>query len=532
MVPKTLAEAFVRTLERHSTRVAIHPIAGPPITYERLGARVQRAVAALRSLGLTTGDRVAVLLPNSPEWPVWTYAAALLGLCIVPLNVRFRAPELLHALRASGAKIVLTQHRFLTNGFVERLSEAAGGRLGEGNSASIDALPCLRRIVLLDGPAVAGTLLRDDLDTKAVAEVDLHALAAERAPKDPMWLFWTSGTTSAPKGALLSQSAIANVWRWTELAGYRADDRVLMSRPLFYIAGHFWAMLGPMLHGAASVVGELFTPEEISELCRRHRVTVLSGNPLLLKRVADDPNFDPAAFSSVRLGYFGGSSLPLEEMRRVRERIGYDSLIQTYGMTELGGFLLSTGRDDSIETACRSCGHPFGDIALKLVDAETGSPVADGEVGMLLTNGQPLLDYVGLSAAERATFFDEAGWFRTGDAMRRAPDGSYEFIARAKDLIKVGGENVAAAEIEAVLMSHPRVALAAVVPATDPQRGEIPVAFVELRGGSQAPVEELLAWCRRTMAPFKVPHRIRVIESCDWPLTDTGKIAKHRLVGA
>lgn len=532
MVPETLAEAFVRTLERHPARVAIHPLAGAPVTYEALGARVRRAVAAFQSLGLTTGDRVAIWLPNSPEWPVWTYAAALLGLCLVPLNVRFRAPELLHALRASDAKAVLTQHRFLTNGFVERLSEAAGGPLGEGNSASIEGLPCLRWIILLDGPAVPGTLSSDDLDTSAAARVDLSALAAERRVKDPMWLFWTSGTTSAPKGALLYQGAVANVWRWTELAGYRADDRVLMSRPLFYIAGHFWTMLGPMLHGAASVVGQLFTPEEIAELCRRHRVTVLSGNPLLLKRVIDDPNFDPAAFASVRLGYFGGSSLPLEEMRRVRERIGYESLIQTYGMTELGGFLLSTGRDDSIETACRSCGRPFGDIALKLVDAETALPVADGEVGMLLTNGQPLLDYVGLPPAERAKFFDEAGWFRTGDAMRRAPDGSYEFIARAKDLIKVGGENVAAAEIEAVLMSHPRITLAAVVPVADPQRGEVPVAFIEVRDGQPLSIEELMAWCRRTMAPFKVPHRICVIEPGDWPLTDTGKIAKHRLASA
>lgn len=525
----TVAEAFVRTLARHAGRVAIRPLTGGPITYAELGGKVRAAVGILQSSGIGAGDRVAVWLPNRPEWAELTYAAAMIGACIVPINVRFRAAELSHALRLSEARLLVTQHRFLTNGLLGRLCEAAGGAIGDADEASIPALPALRKVVLLDEPRVPGTVQYADLGASAAPGADLAALAGGRHPEDPMWFFWTSGTTGAPKGAVLPQAAIAHVWEWTRHAGYRPDDRVLMSRPLFYIAGHFWSLVGPMLHGAACVVGERFTPQEIADLCRREGVTILSGNPLLLRSIVSDSGFDRDAFRSVRLGYFSGSSLPLAEMRRIRDAIGFEQLLQAYGMTELAGFVLSTGRDDPIEVACASCGHPMTEVQLRLVDPETGADVSDGEMGLLMTRGQPFLGYVGLSEADRAQLFDPDGWFRTGDLMRRRSDGTYEFVGRAKDLIKVGGENVAAGEIESVLMSHPRISLAAVVAAADARRGEVPVAFIETRDGPPLAPEELRAWCRELMAPFKVPAAFRIVSSAEWPLTASGKVAKRQL---
>ncbi|MBV7482110.1 class I adenylate-forming enzyme family protein [Bordetella sp. BOR01] len=530
--PQTVARAFLDSLRQHAGRDAIKPPGMPARTYAELGEDVRVAVAVMQRLGLAAGTRAAICLPNGYDWAVLTYAAAMLGVCLVPLNIRYRADELVSALQRSAATVLFTQDRFLSNDFLARLREIAGDReLGQGTRASIEALPDLHDIVLMQGAAMAGTQHYAAISRDADASrVDLEAFAARRQPQDPMWLFWTSGTTSAPKGALLPQSAVDMAWRWSTLAGYRPQDRILMTRPLFYIAGHFWCLLAPMLHGALSVVGDRFTAEEMIVRCRDEAVTILSGNPLMLKALVQDPSFEPEAFRSVRLGYFGGSTLSLEEMRQIRDRIGIARMIHTYGMTEYGGFVLSTLPDDSIEQACASCGYPFTEVEIKLVDPASGEPTPRGQVGMVMTRGHKLLDYLDLPAQEKSRLFDEQEWFRSGDLMRETEEGRYEFIGRAKDLIKVGGENVTAAEVETLLMRHPHINIAAVLGEPDANKGEVVVAYVEVgpqAGGLDA--AGIQAWCRQKMAPHKVPARIHLVAPAVWPMTSSGKIAKHLL---
>ncbi len=531
-VPHTLAQAFVNSLRRHAARDAVKPAEGPAISYAEMGERVTAAIGVFRRLGLCEHDRIAICLPNCAEWSVLTYAAALMGLCIVPINLRYREDELQLALEGADVRALFAVREFLSNPILQRLQSLAAGRLASAPAKPIAGLPSLEAIVLMDGGGVAGTFGYADLAAEAPVTGDtLESLAAARRGSDPMWLFWTSGTTSKPKAALLPQSTIEIVWEWTTLVGYRPDDRVLTSRPLFYIAGHFWSMLGPFLQGACSVIASHFSAEEMVHLCRTEGISVLSGNPMMFKRLIQSPDFDAAAFGRVRLGYFSGSSLPLDEMRLIHDAIGFESLIQTYGMTELGGFIMSTRPGAPLEEACASCGRPFTDIDLRIVSPETGEDVADGEVGLLLTKRQKLLDYLNLPQAERDKLFDRDGWYRTGDLMRRLPDGNYQLVGRLKDLIKVGGENVTSAEIEATLMKHPQVSLAAVVPRPDADRGEVPIAYVELVEPGVVDMAALRDWSKSHMAPFKVPADFHEVLAKDWPLTATGKIAKHLLAG-
>lgn len=529
-MPSSLAQAFVNSIRRYADREAVKPLNGPPITYAEMGARVRSAVTAFRHMGLAAGDRIAICLPNGSDWPVLTYAAALLGLCVVPINLRYREDELLLALDGSEARVLFTIASFLSNPILQRLRNLAGGEFARAPHRPIGPLPMLEAIVLMQPGEMPGTV--DYADMAAAAPHDdclLDSLAGERRGSDPMWLFWTSGTTSKPKAALLPQSAIEIVWQWTTLVDYRPEDRVLTSRPFFYIAGHFWSMLGPFLKGACSVIASHFTPEEFVHLCSTERISILSGNPMMFKRLVQSSDFDPDAFTHVRLGYFSGSALPLEEMRRIHDAIGFESLIQTYGMTELGGFIMSTSPQASVEEACASCGRPFTDIDLQIVSPETGEPVPDGNVGMLVTKRQKLIDYVNLSPIEREKLFDEKGWYRTGDLMRRLPDGRYQMVGRVKDLIKVGGENVTSAEIEAALMRHPSISLAAVVARMDEDRGEVPIAYVELTRPGEVRMEDIKIWSKTHMAPFKVPVAFHEMSAADWPMTSSGKIAKHLL---
>jgi len=531
--PTTVAGAFVHALERFSERIALVTADGRRISYAELGGEVRRAVSVLRSLGCRPGDRVAIWLPNRPEWPILEYAAALLGLLIVPVNARYRAGEAEYVLRKSGAVILFTQGEFLTNDYLARLREIAGGPLGEGDHARIEALPALERIVLIDTGArqgaLEGAVAFEDLARGLDPPDDLAELARGRRAEDWLWMFWTSGTTSAPKGAIIDQGAITNVWNWTSRAGYRGDDRILATFPLFYIAGNFWCLLAPMLRGATLVLGQEFSAAEIVTLCRRERITILAGIPLLLKNLVNDPRFDPGAFEHVRFGWFGGATISEDDLRRIKERIGYEHLVQVYGMTELQGFTMSTDPDDPIETTYRTVGRPLPGFEVELVQPGTTEPVRHGEPGELIVRGRRFVDYEGVGEADRASFFDAAGWYHTGDLLRQREDGRYVFAGRAKDLIKVGGENVSASEIEVVIMSHPKVLNVAVTAVPDEERGETPAAFIEFEDGHTMDPAEFRDWCRTKLAPFKVPRRVTFLEKNDWPRTSSGKIAKWQL---
>jgi len=528
--PATLAAAFIRSVDAHRPKAAIKPLDGPEITYAELEQQVRQFVLVLRHLDVAAGDRIGVCLPNCAQWAVIVYACAILGVCVVPINIRYRTDELAYAIGQARMKALFTQNAFLSNQIVERLQDIAGGPFETAAAGPIKGFDDLKHIVLIDQASVAGThKLGELIQRTASGSVDLRELAAERRGTEPLWLFWTSGTTSRPKAALLPQSAVDIVAGWTALAAYADSDRVLTARPLFYIAGQFWCMIGPMLHGACMVIANRFTPDEAIALCRQEKITILSGNPLMFKRILEDPEFDPRAFASVRLGYFGGSTMPLEDMRKIHAAFGFEQFMQTYGMTEFGGFITSTLPSDGIDAACDSCGFPVADVEMKVVDMDSGRPVGAGQVGMLLTRGQKLLRYDNLSPEENARLFDQDGWFITGDLMRTLEDGRFQLVGRLKDLIKVGGENVTAAEIEEKLSGHPGVALVAVIPRKDTDRGEVPVAFIETKSGEPLPEDEIRAWSKRNMAPFKVPAAFHWVRPSDWPMTSSGKIAKHEL---
>ncbi|MDE2333555.1 MAG: AMP-binding protein [Rhodospirillales bacterium] len=527
--PQTVAAAILSSIARHAGRTALVAADGTTVTYGQLGDRIALAVAQLRMLGRGPGDRVGIWLPNGPDWPVWQFACALLGIVVVPLNLRYRSGELLYVLEKSRTSTIIGQSRFLNNDFLARLGEIAGGTVGEGDRTRIAPLPALERIVLLDDAAVPGTVPVRELAPQPATCEELSALALARRGTDPMWLFWTSGTTNHPKGVLVAQDAIINVWNWTTLARYGVEDRVLATFPLFYVAGHFWCMLGPLLHGATAVLGQLFTPAEVVELCRRERVTVLCGVPTMLRGFITDAAFDRTAFSHVRKGWFGGGNITPDEVATLRSAIGFDYLIQVYGMTELLGFSMSTSPEDPDEIVATTCGRPLPDMEYRLVKPGTLEDVPEGEVGELLHRGHRMLGYEAMDPQESARFFEPDGWFHTGDLMRRRADGRYEFSGRIKDLIKVAGENIAAGEIEDLLRGHPELREVAVLGVPDEQRGEVPIAFVECAPGSRIDAAGLTQWCRERAAPFKIPKAFHFVSAKDWPRTPSGKLAKWQL---
>ena len=511
--PLTLGARFESSRAQFADRTAV--IDGHrAFTYAELDAWAATVAFRLRDMGVSRGSRVGIFLPNSVEWVVTALAAARIGAVILPINVRSRPDELRNLLLSAGPRAVVLTESFLTNPCADRLEAAlpalSTSRPGSELCATFmvgSPRPWAKPFPLPEPVQPTSESVRED---------------------DPFVVFWTSGTTGEPKGVLHAHAALGNVWNWTSLIGYAPAEVVLTVRPFYYIAGAFWSLFGPLLHGASIVIAQRFTPDELLTLMARHGVTVLLGGPSLYESLLEHPLL-PELRPRLRLrrGCFGGGAPAGGLVRRAREQLGIPVLAQVYGMTELQGFASSTRPGDSDEVVEGTVGQPLPGFEFKLRD-EAGREVPDGTPGELLVRGNTLAGYFRDGAIEPGT--DSQGWFATGDMLVRRSDGNFVFHSRARDVAKVRGENVALAEIDAVLAALPGIARAVTVALPDPREGSIIRAVVAPAADAVLSEEMIRAECRARLSPHKVPRSVVFVDSTfAWPTTVTGKLQRERV---
>jgi acyl-CoA synthetase (AMP-forming)/AMP-acid ligase II len=302
----------------------------------------------------------------------------------------------------------------------------------------------------------------------------------------------------------------------TEVLGVTEADRCLVPCPLFYVAGYYWCLLGPIMRGACAVVQRELTPEETLELIEVERATTLIGVADAHRRLLAVARESDRDTSSLRAGYVGGGKLTEAEVEEMRA-LGLDPLCCVYGMTETGGITTMTGRDAAVAEIAATIGRPLPGFELRLVDPVTGADAAAGAAAELWVRSP--FDLVGY---EGAVPRDPDEWFATGDLVERAADGLLTFAGRSKDVVKVGGENVTPTEVEEVLREHDGVAAVAVVGVPDPDRSEVTAAVLVL--SEEVDDGEVVAFCRARLAPFKVPRHLVRVEAL--PHTATGKVAR------
>jgi acyl-CoA synthetase (AMP-forming)/AMP-acid ligase II len=510
----TLGALFAASRARFGERLAV--IQGERAwTYAELDVWANTVARRLGELGVGQGARVGVFLPNSVEWVVTALAAARLGAVILPINLRYRPDELRKLLEGGQPSVVVFSERFLTNPCAERLEEA----LPELRNRPLR--PGLPRMVSIDPPRTWAEPFPESDPSSPTVEVAVDE-------RDPFVVFWTSGTTGEPKGVLHTHQALRNVWSWTALIGYGPDERVLTVRPYYYIAGAFWSLFGPLLHGATIVIAQRLSGDELLELMARQGVTVLLGGPTVYESLLEHPRLAELSGSlQLRRGSFGGGAPGPGFVRRVKQGLGLPLLLQVYGMTELQGFTSSTRPDDPDEVADATIGQPLPGFEFQLRD-ELSRPVADGQAGELFVRGNTLAGY--FRAGTIAPGVDQDGWFATGDVLLRRADGNYVFQSRARDIAKVRGENVALAELDAVLTAIPGVARAIAIALPDARDGNQIRAVVAPATGVELSEAAIVAACRAQLAPFKVPKVVTfVAPSFEWPATITGKLQRERV---
>lgn len=510
------AETLLRGAQSHPERDCI-VLLDERVTYGELAQRAQLAGRALMALGIERGDRVGILMANCLDFTDMLFGASLIGAVPVLYNARFKAREIAHITNDAGVKVVMT------NDIVEQHTDYVA-LLDE---ADIHSSPLLDAAVFLGTGSRDGFVDRDAFYDLA-AQVDQAAVDARHADTqvdDIALMFYTSGTTAMPKGCPLTHVVLqhAGVVGGVDRFGLVEADVMWGPLPMFHSA--FTQPLSGTLHvGGTYVSMTHFEPGDALNQIKREGVTVaFPAFPTITLQLLNHERYTPDTLRSVRVMLNVG---PPEELVAMQQQMPHTTQITAFGMSECGGSVCICDPADSIERRTACSGTALPGIEIEIRDPESGETLQPGAQGEIVARGRGVFSGYYNDPIKTAESFYDDGWFRTGDLGSMDSGGCVTFRGRLKDMLKVGGENVAAVEVEGFLATHPAVNLAQVVPLPDAKYGEVPVAFVELLTGESASEQEIIDFCRGQIAGFKVPRHVRFVD--EWPMGAT-KILKYEL---
>jgi fatty-acyl-CoA synthase len=487
-------------------------------TWAELRERTNALARGFASLGLCTGDRVGIWAPNCSEWVLTQFATAKLGLVLVCINPAYRTQELRHALRLAAVRAIVTATKFKSSDYVGMLAELIPAS-GEDRPGPLfdSSLPDLRYVIEIGG---ATSCARLGFESLLIAEGALSVPTLEST--QAINVQFTSGTTGSPKGATLShRNLLHNAASAAAGMRFGPEDKLCIPVPLYHCFGLVLGVLVCLVSGAAMVFpSEAFEPESVLKTVQSERCTGLHGVPTMFLGMLDHPEFSTFDLSSLRTGIAAGAICPAPMMLRMIEDMNLADIIIAYGMTETSPLSTMTCPDADLETRTETVGTMIPHVESRVID-ELGNIVPFGVPGEYCTRGPGLmLGYWNQPEETAATIRD--GWMHSGDLATMDERGRIRIVGRIKDLIIRGGENIYPAEVENLLMTHPSIADAAVFGIPDARLGEQICAWVRVRE-SVGP-EEILAWCKGRISHYKVPSRIRIVDS--FPMTVSGKIQK------
>jgi fatty-acyl-CoA synthase len=495
----TLWDLVVWCEARHSTRDAI-VLGGRRLSFGDLAQETRRVMAGLRSAGLERGAHLALIGTNSVEWVEVFLAAAGLGATVVPVNTRLTPGEMEWTVKAADAAWIVYMPRYFQ-------PEASGEHTRRftlsGEAAGVQSVASLRDAGPEDSPEPGAT------------------------PHDVATILYTSGSTALPKGCMLTHAGIVrNACLHVERLGITAADRWFSGMPLFHAGGLVWGLTSILVSGACLVTQEIFHPGNALDLMEAEACTYHHGVDTMFVKEMAHPTFEPRRLQTVRMAASTGSP---ELLRQIHDVMGIPGIVSKWGITEGYGNLTLCSPADPLEKRLRTVGRGYPGIEYRISDPATGQTVPAGRTGEIQVRGCAMAGYYRDPSAT-ARMIDADGWLHTGDLGSFDEDGYLIFAGRLKDMLKVGGENVAALEVENALLEHPDLRMAIVVACPHARLGEAPVAFVIPRDQRRPDADELDRHCRTRLAPFKVPARYVLLETGDLELTGSGKVVKTQLV--
>lgn len=467
------------------------------ITYAQLDEKVNQLASGIAKMGIEKGDRLALFMPNIPEFIMIYFAAQKLGAIVVALNVLLVKNEVQYILSDCGARII-----FAGKDQVEQVP--------------MDEVESLEHLILVEGDA------NDSRHFSRILDKSVHTLKAlDMDAHDPAAILYTSGTTGFPKGATLThQNVLSNISATIYHAEIKEKDILHLFLPLFHCFGQNFIMNSSVKRGATLVMHKRFEPGPVVEAVKKHKVTMFFAVPTIYIYLLNmkDEDLD---LSSIRYFFTAAASMPPEVADSWQAK--YKMPIHDgYGLTECSPF---SSYNHDFKHKPGSIGHPVMNCEMKIID-EVGNPVAPGEWGEICIKGPNVMKgYWNKPEATAKTIVD--GWLLTGDVGTQDEDGDYFIVDRVKDMINSAGNNIYPTEIENHLYSHPSILEVAVFGMHDDVKGECVKAAIVLQPGTTLEPEDIIAFCRTKMAKYKVPQQIQFVD--ELPKSPTGKILKRVL---
>ena len=501
--PQTIPAA----LDRIASELPDHDALVTPdraITFAELRDEVRQAAAAMISLGVAVGDRIAIWSPNTWHWVVACLATHYAGATVVPLNTRYTAAEATDILARTGAPLLVAMGEFLGTDRVGDLDRSA--------------LPDLRHIVRVAIDVDDGTW--DEFVSRGSAAKDQAAADARAAavrPDDVSDVLFTSGTTGRSKGVLCAhRQSLAGSAAWAACGKITSDDRYLCINPFFHNFGYKAGILACLQTGATLIPQLTFDAEQAMQAVAEHRITVLPGPPTIYQTLLDHPARGRYDLSSLRFAVTGAATVPVVLIERMQTELDIEIVLTAYGLTESNGFGTMCRADDDAVTVATTCGRAIADFELRIGD--------HGEV--LLRGPNVMLGYLDDEQATAATI-DSAGWLHTGDIGKLDAAGNLQITDRLKDMYICGGFNVYPAEIEQVLARLDGVLDCAVIGVPDERLGEVGRAYLVTKPEAGLDEKSVIAYTREYLANFKAPRSVRFVDML--PRNAGGKVVKPLL---
>jgi HIP---CoA ligase len=470
------------------------------LTFAGLEEAVSRSAYAALAAGLGKGDRAALWAPNGWPWVVTVLGLQRAGVIIVPLNTRYKGDEAAYILNRSGARILFTVRGFL----------------GTDYPALLEAHPtAVERVVVFAEPSW-------DEYLEAGSTAELPAVSRE----DLSDIIFTAGTTGRPKGVMSTHGqSVRNIQDWCSIVGLRPGDRYLVVSPFFHTFGYRAGILAAVHAGATVIPLAVVDVPAVLEVVQRERVTTLPAAPTLFQSIFDYQDRHRYDLSSLRLSAVGAASVPAELVEQMRAEL-FSTVVTGYGLTESTGIATMSRPEDPPGVISRSVGRALPSVEVRIVDGENGE-VPRGAPGEIVVRGYNVMKGYFDAPDQTAEVIDPDGWLHTGDVGTMDDAGFVAVTDRLKDMYIVGGFNAYPAEIEAALLCHPDIAMVAVVGVPDRRLGEVGMAFIVPRSGSEPTEESIISWARTEMANYKVPRRVAFVEAL--PMNAVGKVVKDDL---
>ncbi|MBQ9937705.1 MAG: AMP-binding protein [Oscillospiraceae bacterium] len=500
-------------------------------TYSEFRDDVDEFAKTLVALGVKAGSKVAIWASNVPQWFITFWATVKIGAVLVTVNTAYKIHEAEYLLRQSDTHtLVMTEGSKDTHYgkiIAELCPELENKKISE--QLHSERLPFLRNVITVGFKQKGAMTWNEALEySSQVPKEQINRMAAAVNKDDVCNMQYTSGTTGFPKGVMLTHYNVVNNGKYIgDHMDLSTADRMMIQVPMFHCFGMVLSMTAAMTHGTTMCPLPYFSPKPALACIHNEHITTFNGVPTMFIAMMQHPDFEKTDFSYIRTGIMAGSNCPADLMRKATEVMNMKEIVSVYGQTEASPGCTMSSYYDSLDVRTNTVGSAFANVECKIIDAETGEELPDGQNGEFVARGYNIMKGYYKMPLETAATIDKDGWLHTGDIACRTPEGNYLITGRLKDMIIRGGENIYPREIEEFIFTHPKVRDVQVIGVPDKQYGEEIMACIILKEGESMTEDEMKAYIAANMERHKVPRYIEFTDK--FLMNAAGKILKYKM---